>query len=348
MGGFSFFVATDFEGTIVNWSIFAEAQQSLGGQLLETHQIVSRTGGSALDRGILFVDDMGSRLGTDIGLNGTPGSWARAPIVQMILVADRADDVFTPGAEFLLEVDVSLNDVAAADLTSVTAAFGGTVLPLVQENLGEWEGETAFADFAALEAEIDGAWTVTLTGGALASTNTFLFDTSALTDADFFATPTNLSPGNGEAGVAADVVLSWDDPTGPSLRTPDALVVLAESATTDQEANNLVDMMDPNYIALDATTWDPVDDLEAGVTEFAVFYADADDSFVSTIVVTPPGTVAWGPPDFFPIYPSDKPFLALASETLVEFSVPEPSSSALAVSVLGVVALLARRRRGQT
>jgi hypothetical protein len=345
---FSFFVSTDLEGKIVNWAIFAEALRFLGEQQLETHQIVSRTGGSAFDRGLLFVEEMDSLLGTDHGLNGNPAAWVRVPVAQMIVVAERADDVFTPASEFLLGVNVILDDAAAADLTSITAAFGGTVLPLVQEDFGEWEGETEYADFAALEAAIGGIWTVTLAGGALASTNTFMFDTSSLTDADFFATPTNLSSGDGETGVAADVVLSWDDPTGPSLRTPAALIVLVEGNTTDQEANNLVDMLDPNYIALDATMWDPLDDLETGPTEFAIFYADADDSFVSAIDVTPPGAIVWRPPDFFPIYPIDKPFLALASETIVEFSVPEPSAAALssaALAALGLIRLASRRRR---
>jgi len=342
---FSFFASTDFEGTIVNWIIFAQAQRSPGAQQLETHEIVSRTGGSAFDRGLLFVEEMDSLLGTDHGLNDNPAAWVRVPVAQMIVVAERADDVFAPAAEFLLGVNVILDYAAAADLTSVTAAFGGMLLPLVQEDFGEWEGEAEFADFAALEAAIDGIWTVTLAGGALASTNTFTFDTSSLTDADFFATPTNLSPGDGETGVAPDVVLSWDDPTGPSLRTPAALIVLVESSTQDQEANSLVDVLDPNYIALDATIWEPLDDLETGPNEFAIFYADADDSFVSTIDVTPPGALVWRPPDFFPIYPIDKPFLALASETIVAFSVPEPSSTALAVSALGTLALLSHRRR---
>ena len=50
---FSFFVATDGTGAIVSWSAFAESQEDLGGQVRRTHQIVTRTGGSALDRGIL-------------------------------------------------------------------------------------------------------------------------------------------------------------------------------------------------------------------------------------------------------------------------------------------------------
>lgn len=348
---FSFFVGTDATGVIVSWAIFAEAQEDLGGQVVQTHQIVSRTGGAALDRGIILVDDlsgMGSvRLGTDIAFTGTPTSWALLEENYILIVAERSDDVFTPGAEFLLSVEVVLENAAGADLTSVSAGFGGTVLDLTEDEVGRWEAGTDFADFAALESEISGAWTVTLVGGALASTNSFDFDTTTLSDADFFPTPTNVSPGNGATGVAPDVVFSWNDPTGGSARNPDVLVVEVEDSGMGQGASNLTDAMDPEFIALDTTSWDPPSDLEEGVTEFDVLYASVDDGFVSTIDVMPPGTVSWRSPNFFPSYPANVPFLALASETLVQFTVPEPTGRLLAAAVLVTLALTRPRGRRQ-
>jgi hypothetical protein len=261
----------------------------------------------------------------------------------MLVVPTRADDTFTPAAAFLLGVEVILGDAAAVDVTAVTVAFGSTLLDLETESeVGEWEAEPDFASFAAMKSEITGTWTITIVGGTLASTTTFTFTTTSLDDGDFFATPTDLSPADGATGVAVDAGLSWSDPTG--LSTPDALVVRVEGPTTDQEANSLADPMDPEFIAVDATMWGPSDDLESGMLEFSVFYADADDSFVSTMNVTA-GTIAWVPPDFFQSYPTNKPFLALSSETIVAFTVPEPSSTTLALAALGTLALLARARR---
>ncbi len=346
---FSFFVQTDAAGAITNWAAFAQAEEDLGGDEQQTFEIVTRTGGSALDRGITFVDDVSGmspvRLGTDIAFTGRPTSWTLVDESYILVVAERIDDVFSPGSGFQLSVEVVLADATASDLTAVSAAFGSSVLDLEEDEVGRWQEDQNYADFAALESDVSGTWTVTLTGGALASTSSFDFDTTSLSDADFFPTPTNLSPANGATGVAADVVPSWQDPTGGSARAPDAIVVELEGSGGGQNASNLVDPLDPDFIALDATSWDPPVDLEDGLTEFDVFYASVDDAFVSAIDVVPAGTVVWRPPDFFPSYPPGVPFLALGSETIVQFTVPEPTAALLGVATFATLALVKRRRR---
>jgi hypothetical protein len=280
-------------------------------------------------------------IASSVHFHATP-AWAQNYI---IVLPERVDDALQPGVGFLLMVNVGFDDPAGVDVTGVSASFGTAEIPLDQENGMRWEAEIPFLDFDDMADEIGGGWTIEIEGGVLASSNTFTLNTSGLTDADFFPVPANLSPGDGDTGVAVDVLLEWDDPTGASTRAPDALVVEVDSGIDNQEASNLLGVLDPGYISISDTMWQPDDELPDGPSEFSVFYADSDASLVSTVSVDPPATISWGPPSFFPGYPNDKPFFALASETIVAFSVPEPDAGALSLAALTSLYLLVGARR---
>ena len=108
----------------------------------------------------------------------------------------------------------------------------------------------------------------------------------------------------------------------------------------DQEAINL-----EGEIEIDATTWQPPEPLHSGFNEFWVFYTDGGPSFITPFSVDS-GTIVWSShPAAPPGYPADTPLLAVGSETIVGFMVPEPSPELAGVAALGTLALVARRRR---
>ncbi len=76
---FSFLVGTDANGDITTWALFAQVMQILDGSLVQTHEIVSRTTAGGFDRGLRFVEDESTQLGTDIGLVGGNGAWMMVP-----------------------------------------------------------------------------------------------------------------------------------------------------------------------------------------------------------------------------------------------------------------------------
>jgi len=76
-----------------------------------------------------------------------------------------------------------------------------------------------------------------------------------------------------------------------------------------------------------------------------VFYADTDASFITALSVSS-GSITWSSHDFSPPgYPADTPLLALGSEAIVSFTVPEPSLELAHAVALGTLALVVCRRR---
>jgi hypothetical protein len=252
-----------------------------------------------------------------------------------ILSIARLDDFLFPAAEFGVEFELELD---VAGITEVTVTVGGTPFDL-EEWDGFWENsdDMVFADLASMKTALDGEWTIEIIGSS-PSTSSFTVDAASLTDGDFFPAVTNLSPANGAVGVDSGTNLSWTDPTGPS--TPFVLGAWVDTDFGgDQEVINL-----EGGIAVDATAWQPAELLQDGLNEFGVFYADVDASFITPISVSS-GSISWSSPDFSPSgYPTDRPLLALGSESIVSFTVPEPSSALVWPAALGTLALLARRR----
>ncbi len=277
-----------------------------------------------------------------LALAPASSAWA---VNSAIVNLSRLDDFVFPAAEFAMDMSVELD---GGGVMAVTAEAGSLALTFEEfpPGSGEWEQieEITFSNLAALQSTLDGTWTVTIVGGTSASTSTFTLDAAALVDGNFFPTPTNLSPANGAINVSPTTLLSWTDPTG--MVTPYALAVDVENDSESQEVLSIPDLgvLD---IAITATSWQPPLALPNGPIEFAVFYADADLpvlTAISAFQVTA-GTITWGNSGFSPPgYPAATPLLVLASESIVQFTVPEPSAALLAATALAAVAALARRR----
>jgi hypothetical protein len=249
------------------------------------------------------------------------------------VVISRLDDFLYPEAEFGVEFELGLG---GGGVTAVTVTVGGTEYDLEDWD-GSWENDDdiVFADLAAMQTALDGVWTIE-TFGSSPGTSTFTLYAATLTDDDFFPTPTNLSPANGEVGVDPGTSFSWTDPTGPA--TPYLLGVGTDTDHgDDQEVISL-----EGGIAVGATTWQPAQPLQNGLNESWVFYADANASFISALS----GSITLSSHEFAPEgYPADRPLLALASETIVSFTVPEPSLELARAAALGTLTLLIRGRR---
>lgn len=273
----------------------------------------------------------------------TPASsvWAdNTAIVSLV----RIDDFVFPGAEFLFDLEINLD---VAGVASVSAQAGNVALTFDEGSPGEWEQieEPLYANLAALQSAVDGMWTITITG-TFPSTTTFTVGAAGLVDGDFFPTPTNVSPANGATDVSSTALLSWTDPTG--LVTPYALILEVEDdGSLDQEALSIPDLgiLD---IPINATSWQPPLALPDGLNEFFISYVDVDltviNATISAFQVTS-GTIAWNNSEFSPPgYPATTPLLVLASETVVGFTVPEPSAGLLGAAALTTLAGLKRRR----
>ena len=276
-----------------------------------------------------------------LALAPASSTWA---VNSAIVNLSRLDDFVFPAAEFAMDMSVELD---GGGVLAVTAQAGSLALTFEEfPGSGEWEQieEITFSNLAALQSTLDGTWTVTIVGGTSASTSTFTLDAAALVDGNFFATPTNLSPANGATGVLSTTLLSWTDPTG--MVTPYALAVDVDNDSESQEVLSIPDLgvLD---ISITATSWQPPLALPNGPIEFAVFYADADLpvlTAISAFQVTA-GTITWGNSGFSPPgYPATTPLLVLAPESIVQFTVPEPSAALLNATALAAVAALARRR----
>jgi hypothetical protein len=261
---------------------------------------------------------------------------------SVFLDLSRIDDFASPAAQFLMEVNVNLD---LAGVTGVTVQTGSLSL-LLEEfpfGSGEWEvNETLFTDLAALRSALDGIWTVTIVGTS-PSTSTFTLNAATLVDNDFFPTATNLLPADGATNVSTMPLLSWTDPTGPA--TPFALSVHVGNDADEQEVLSIPGVQED--ILITATSWQPPVALPNGPIEFSVLYADPATSAVIGALQVTTGAITWGNDAFSPPgYPAATPLLVLASESIVQFTVPEPSAALLGAAALATAALLARRRHG--
>jgi hypothetical protein len=274
---------------------------------------------------IAFVGAAGALLLSSAGLAANTA----------LVGVSRIDDFFYPGKQFSLWFELELD---VTGIGGVTATVGGSEY-LMELYDGYWEtDEIVFDDLAAMKTAAAGEWTIDIAGSS-PSESTFTLDAASFSDSDFFATATNLSPAEGAVGVASDTLLSWTDPTGEM--TPYVLVAsVGNDFGGDQEVMNL-----EGQIETDATSWQPAEALQNGFNEFGVFYGDANSSFITALSVSS-GAITWSSHAAAPDgYPASTPLLALGSETIVSFTVPEPSPELARAAALSALALLARRRR---
>jgi hypothetical protein len=258
----------------------------------------------------------------------------------------RIDDHLFPTSEFAMDMTLIVEE---SGVTSVSAVAGTEALTFEEDTpgSGEWElvEEPDYADLAALQAAVNGTWTVTV-AGTTPSTSTFKLDAAALVQGDFLAVPTNMSPAHGTTGVSSTATLSWSDNTGVTV--PYALAVEYDGDAGFDEALSVLDLgiLD---IPITATSWQPSNPMPVGPIEYGVFYADVDlpvlATTISALQVTS-GSITWGAAGFAPAgYPAATPFLVLGAESIVVFTVPEPTAAPLTASVLVMLSVLARRRR---
>ena len=267
---------------------------------------------------------------------------------SLLVIIGRIDDFAYPSQQFSLGLVVRIG-LPGVTGVGVQTTQGGASYTLAQEYTGstEWNlpDDLTFATLGDVKAALDGEWVVTTSGSGAVSSSHFTLDAASLVEGHFFATPGSLSPAQGAVDVPAGTGVSWTDPTGTTV--PYVLIVQVETVDpfSLQEAMSLVGDID-----VGATSWQPPLSLGAGLNELSVFYAaDPLPSLVTTIT-TDTGAIVWISPDESPpSYPDQTPLLALASESVVEFTVvPEPAAAALQLAAFAALGAIARRRGAHT
>ncbi len=256
---------------------------------------------------------------------------------------DRIDDFVFPTDAFAVFIEIEIDEPG---VTGVEVTMGTVVVPLELSFDGTWEEatDTVFPSLAALRNAVSGSWTIVVTGGADASSSSFTVDANGLLDADFPPTATSLSPAHGATGVSANTLLSW-------TAIPDQFVVgvFAENDLVNQETDSL-----SGGLPIGASSWQPPLALPNGSIEWGVFYARNPEltvDLVGDITVTA-GTINWLPHELIAAtginWPTTKPLMALASESIVAITVPEPDAllqGGVTIAMVGVLASLRSRKR---
>ena len=257
---------------------------------------------------------------------------------SMNVILARTDDFLAPSYPFTFGIEISVPDVLGITAVDVSVAGGGSVA-LHSDDPGRWSHDARYADLAAMQADVDGTWTVNISGTD-PSSSSFTLQANLLEDADFFATATGLNPPNSAVGVSPGSVVSWVPPAGGA--SADGLFVRVDGNSIYQDDNSVL-----GGLSTSDTSWAPPQPLASGQNEYSVGYYNIDDSFITALSVLS-GSIIWGASEFVPTsYASQTPLLALGSETIVSFTVaPEPNSLfLLACGGLGGLIWQFRRRR---
>ena len=258
---------------------------------------------------------------------------------------DRIDDFVFPTDEFAVFIEIEID---APDVTDVAVTMGTLSIPMELSPDGIWENanDTVFPSLAALKTAVNGIWTIVVTGGTDASTSSFTVNANGLVDGDFPPTATGLSPADGATGVSATTPLSW---TPVPAQFQFVLDVFAGNDAGEQEALSLFD-----EILLSASFWQPPLALPTGPVEWGVFYVP--DPIITVDLVgdinVDDGSINWLPHPLIELagltWPTEKPLMVLASETIVEITVPEPDEvfqSLVALATLSLLVGLRSRKR---
>ncbi len=263
---------------------------------------------------------------------------ATAAVMELFLT--HTDDYLYPSANYSTGFDFDLSDVAG--VTGVTVSFGSSVHELESWDEGTWgnDDDITFTNLAAMKSALGGTWTIDIAGDS-PSSSSFMLTIAGLGEGDFFATPTGLSPAHGATDVPADTAISWVDPTGSS--TPYALAVEVES-DIGWDYQGILSLDEPGAFPVTSTHWQPPLALADDSYETAVTYVEHDEALASSISVNS-GPIIWSASPFAPQgYPATDPLVLKGSETIVAFTVPEPSASAAAGAALVTILFLARLR----
>ncbi len=250
--------------------------------------------------------------------------------------------------EFAVFIEIEID---APGVTGVAVSMGTgsrpTNLELSPDEIWEDTDDMVFPSLAALKTAVNGTWTIEVTG-ADASTSSFTVNANGLVDGDFPPTATGLSPADGATGVSATTPLSW---TPVPAQFQFVLDVFAGNDAGEQEVLSLFD-----EIPLSASSWQPPLALPTGSVEWGVFYVPdpmLTVDLVGDIKVTA-GSITWLPhplielADLTGSWPMAKPLMVLASETIVQITVPEPDEvlqSGVALATLGLLVGLRSRKR---
>ncbi len=261
---------------------------------------------------------------------------------------DRIDDFVFPTDEFAVFIEVEID---APGVTDVAVTMGTLSIPMELSPDGIWEdaNDTVFPSLAALKTAVNGTWTIAVTGGADASTSSFTVNANGLVDGDFPPPITGLSPANGATGVSANALLSW---TAVPSQFQFVLNVFAGNDAGEQEALSLLLGESP----LSASSWQPPLALPTGPVEWGVFYVPDPTLTVDLVgdINVDLGSITWLPHELVELagltgsWPMAKPLMVLASETIVQITVPEPDEvlqSGAALATLGLLVGLRSRKR---
>ncbi len=270
------------------------------------------------------------------------GSPVRAATTNyMELTATRVDDQTMPYTGFRGHIEVVLGN--ETDVSSVTVATPGGLVPLidVSGNGTNWVQKMYVPDLATFTSATSGAWMVTVNQGASTSTLNFTLNTSELTDADFYPTPTGLSPGQGATGVPGGATLSWTGPAGSATSQ------VLESDISDNLGHDqqVLSLDATNPISLAATSWTPAGTITANACQWEVgYYQRASSSLVTSL--SSAGSVAWDTSPYAGIdWTSGVPLVIVGSQSIVSFNQSTPEPASVVLLGLGGLLLWARRRR---
>lgn len=256
--------------------------------------------------------DHGPRVGLSCVLalmGGAPGGSAKAGCNTLLVIVERVEEASEPRAEFHVNIGVELCDVPGG-VTSVTVMTGAGSCPLTNVDGCTWECDQDFLSWGDAQAYLDGAWMVIVPGPS-PRVSTFSMGADALEDADFFATPEVAYPPNGDEGIPGGVLFMWKAPvSGPF--PAEFLHVSVDTAGGSLGA----------FLPVDATSWDPGENLAAGAADFDVgYYVLAPAELLSAIEVAS-GSIEWTPhPLAPPGYPKQTPLGVLGGWTEVDFTV---------------------------
>jgi hypothetical protein len=225
----------------------------------------------------------------------------------------RIDNPAEPGDAFFASLNVVLEDVPG--VTDVTFSIDGSPPESLEENgPGNWNIDGSYPSFAEMIAQIDGEYTIEI-HGASPSVSTFTVDAVSLEDGDFYDVPFGLDPPHGAINVPPDVILSWNDPTGPD--TPYGIFLYVGNDDLEQEDSSYAGTME-----ITDTTWDPPLDLAEGGNEFGIgYFALGDDALISPLSVQS-GAIVWSNSPFAPDgWPDATPLFVLGSQAYSFFMV---------------------------
>lgn len=263
------------------------------------------------------------------------------------LLIDKVHDESTGFDGYSAEMNIIIDP--GVTVTNMQANnTGGAITLDVDLGSNQWSALQNYSTLAALIADMESNYTITVQTGTGTSTMNFTIGNLAGLNAPgtFLDMPVITSPTQGQTIPTAQPSVTWTQPADLAR----AFVVAAELDSNTVSDQNFNTEVGGTLDLLTSTSWQSGVTLDTGSATFWVSYATTDPTLVGLILTdfstTDLGDVNWGASSFAPSgYPTNgTPLLGLLSTAAVGFdAVPEPATFGLLA--LGGSVLLARRRR---